>query len=43
MVLNDTEPIAGEDSLLTPPDKLRGGQDNDSSDVAPRNLNLQSL
>ncbi|MFZ1876116.1 MAG: hypothetical protein WAU25_03685, partial [Nitrososphaeraceae archaeon] len=41
--LNDTEPIAGEDSLLTPPDKLRGGLGNDSAEDAPRNLNLQSL
>lgn len=41
--LNDTEPIAGEDSLVTPPDKLRGGLGNDLAEDAPRNLNLQSL
>ena len=41
--LNDTEPIAGEDSLLTPPDKLRGGLGNDFAEDTPRNLNFQTL
>ena len=41
--LNDTEQIAGENSLLSLPEKLRGSLDSEFTDGTHRNLNYQSI
>jgi hypothetical protein len=41
--MNDTEPIAGEGTLLSPSEKLHGGLDIEFAENTPRNSNYQSI